>query len=280
MQLSEWQLERVRNAVRAYHLYERSHDGDAFTWKDVSEAIDEYTGVIVPPERLRQFVEGVKQEDGSFKFPVPKGERIKAIHDFVLDPELGLLTANEIEEREFDIQAAVRLLEYLDQDFDTERIVPPEAVAGRYETLEFELPLWVASELILSKPLENGVVKVNHVERTYGYNPKAAPPKSIPENPRPRLKEEVRHSGWAVLTPEDNFLIFLKEESLGKNRYFFTLESDLDHASEIPISKFYFLEHDYPLEPTIRRAMGGDTENLSDNLIAHNFHVYGRMEGA
>ena len=279
MQLSEWQLGRVRNAVRAYHLYERSHDGDAFTWKDVSEAIDEYTGVKVPPERLRQFVEGVKQEDGSFKFPVPKGERIKAIHDFVLDPEIGLLTAKEIEERDYDVQAAIRLLEYLDQDFDTERIVPPKAVAGTYQEWRPVPPHWDISELILSSPLENGVVKVNHVQRVYENDRMPARSRSKSGEPQERLKSEARHGGWAILTPEDNFLLFLKEEGVGKNRYFLTLESDLDHARPVPISKLSFLEHDYPLETPADRIVG-ENDDPTEVLIARNFHIYSRMDGA
>ena len=47
------------------------------TW--LKEAIDEYVGVRVPPERLRQFVEGVNTKDGGRKFPVPQSKSVEGI---------------------------------------------------------------------------------------------------------------------------------------------------------------------------------------------------------
>lgn len=44
MKYSDWQLNRLRDALRAYKQYERSHDGAYFTWKDVREAIAADTG--------------------------------------------------------------------------------------------------------------------------------------------------------------------------------------------------------------------------------------------
>ena len=59
MRFSDWQLNRLRDALRAFHKFGRDPvDGRHFNWKDVSEAIFLSTEVEVPPERLRQFVEG------------------------------------------------------------------------------------------------------------------------------------------------------------------------------------------------------------------------------
>jgi hypothetical protein len=57
MRFSDWQLNRLRDALRAYHKFGRDAvDGRHYNWKDVSEAIFLSTEVEVPPERLRQFV--------------------------------------------------------------------------------------------------------------------------------------------------------------------------------------------------------------------------------
>ena len=53
MRYSEWQLNRLRDALRAYHRFGRDAvDGRHYNWKDVSEAISLSTEVEVPPERL------------------------------------------------------------------------------------------------------------------------------------------------------------------------------------------------------------------------------------
>ena len=77
-ELSDWQLMRVRNALRAYHCYERrEEDGKYFNWKDVREAIAVYTGYEIGgtsksgpkhgAERLRQFVQGAEDKKGGWK---------------------------------------------------------------------------------------------------------------------------------------------------------------------------------------------------------------------
>ena len=74
MRFSDWQLNRLRDALRAYHKFGRDAvDGRHFNWKDVSEAISLSTEVEVPPERLRQFVEGVKTPGGGRRAPHDAG---------------------------------------------------------------------------------------------------------------------------------------------------------------------------------------------------------------
>ena len=91
MKYSDWKLNRLRDALRAYKLYERSHEGEYFTWKDVREAIAAYSGVEIGSsprngaERLRLFVEGVKMKDGSRNYPTPAGVLLGAIAKFASD---------------------------------------------------------------------------------------------------------------------------------------------------------------------------------------------------
>lgn len=279
MQLSEWQLGRLRNALRHYHSLKSASDGQRFNWNDVAEAIDEYVGVRVPYESLRKFVSGVRQKDGTYKFQTPEDDRLKAIYDFVTHPEGNLLSVEELTEREFSVQAALRLLDFLEQDFDGERIMPPEEIAGVYYHRRDDAPFTWVSELTLAKPLENGVVKVNQVDRQY-------PSGQAPDHAAVAAsglsgghKSESRHGGWGIMTPEDNFFIFLKEERVGRNRYYFTLASDFNHAADIKLSSLSFLHHDYPLEAPPENLMPNGTEESIEALVARNAQSFQRTRG-
>ena len=57
----------------------------------------------------------------------------------------------------------------------------------------------------------------------------------------PEKREEVRDSrvvygGWAILTPEDNLLMFLKKERNGQNTYCLTVASQNWHALQAPVT--------------------------------------------
>src|SRR6185312_1432225 len=125
-------LNRLRDALRAYHDYEPGHGSGSFNWKDVSEAISLTANVEVPPERLRQFVEGNRSKDGGRrKFQSMQAESLEAIVKFVTDERL--LSPGELEEHAPPWQAAQRLLEYLDQSFDRQRVLPPATFEGTYQ---------------------------------------------------------------------------------------------------------------------------------------------------
>ena len=96
MQLADWQLWKLRNALRFYWEDGKREHGNSFNWKDVVEAIDLYTGTRIPYERLRVFVMGAKDSNGERKYSVPEAERLKAIFEFVTHPEPGLLTPEEM----------------------------------------------------------------------------------------------------------------------------------------------------------------------------------------
>ena len=98
MAYSEWQLNRLRDALRAYHAYTPTEDLGPFNWKDVSEAISLATDVTVPPERLRQFVEGNKTKDGTGrKFQSMQPQSLEAIAKFVTEERL--LSPGELDDQ-------------------------------------------------------------------------------------------------------------------------------------------------------------------------------------
>jgi hypothetical protein len=108
--------------------------------KDVSEAIGVSTDVEVPPERLRQFVEGVKTPDGGRRYLTMQDDRLDAIVRFATDEDNGLISEAELREHAPSWHAAQRLLEYLDQAFDKTRVLPPATLEGTYRSWRFEPP--------------------------------------------------------------------------------------------------------------------------------------------
>ncbi len=253
MRFSDWQLNRLRDALGAYHDYGRGIDGEYFNWKDVSEAISLSTDVDIPSERLRQFVEGVRTPDGGRRYLTMQDDRIEAIVKFATDKEFGLISEAELQEHAPSWHAAMRLLEYLDQAFDTTRILPPATLEGTYRNAWYEpskgtLQDFVVREITLQRASDAGLIQLAMMEDSY----------DLLDGPQfeewtPKQREEARNSrivygGWGILTPEDNLLLFLKNERNGRNCYFLTVATDLSHASQSPVHGLALLRHDYPIE--------------------------------
>ncbi|MGH6677546.1 MAG: hypothetical protein ACREDL_01060 [Bradyrhizobium sp.] len=166
MRFSDWQLGRLRNALRAYHHHGRGSDGAYFNWKDVSEAINLSTEVEVPAERLRQFVEGTRSKDGARrKFQSMQPESLEAIVKFVT--EENLLLPAELEEHAPSSQAGQRLLEYLDQSFDRERVLPFATFDGTYQARRADETNFVVLELTLQRPIGEEMMQVTKTEERY-----------------------------------------------------------------------------------------------------------------
>lgn len=278
MKYSDWQLNRLRDSLRAYHRYERSHEGEYFTWKDVSEAIDEYTGIKVPPERLRQFVEGVNTKDGGRKFPVPQDKSIEGIVSFATNEDLYLISEDELAEYTPQHQAPLRLLEYLDQELDAERIVPVEKIQGRYTTSKIDKNAFVVRELTLQLPTEDGLMQVIETEDIYEEMALAKFDEWLPRDRKEQRKSRIKHGGWAILSPEDNLFFFMKNEWRGKNRYYFTLALDLTHWSDLPMTCLVLLHHDFPVE---LEESDSDRQLVTEQAISEisrNILVFERSE--
>jgi hypothetical protein len=278
MRFSDWQLHRLRDALGAYHDYGRDPvDGRFYNWKDVSEAISESTGVEVPQERLRQFVEGVRTPEGVRKYPAPQTASLDAIVAFATDEDNDLLSEKELEEFAPPRQAAMRLLEYLDQAL--ERTLPPATLEGTYWSRRTEGGNVIIREITLQHASDDGLIQLTQVEDT--YRPEAV---SLYENDwSPQQRAKVRKSrivygGWGILTPEDNLLMFLKHEHNGRNRYYLTVTSELSMHRGTPVMGLTLLHHDFPLE--VEEGAPLEVKNM-DTIIAavgENIMPFSRVE--
>ena len=267
-ELSEWQAVRVRDALRAYHRYERGIDGEYFTWKDVREAIAEYTEVEIGAsakngaERLRQFVEGIEDGKGTGrrKFPLPQPAAVEAIVAFVTHEELNLLTMEELQEYRPGFQACLRMREYLVDDFQKEQDDEDAAERKRDFGDSFNIEsrfiiegssnsFYWTRELILNTTDNNGLIQVTDTEERFKEGPKESyfHHEEYLER-RKHLASRELHAGWAIRTPEGNLLFFLKNERNSKNRYLTTMAVDTDSLSGFLYSQLVLLQHESPLK--------------------------------
>lgn len=276
MRFSDWQLNRLRDALRAYHKFGRDAvDGRHYNWKDVSEAISLATDVEVPPERLRQFVEGVKTPGGGRRLLTMQEDRLEAIAKFATDKDYGLISEAELKEHAPSWQAAQRLLEYLKQEFDAERILPPATLEGTYRNWRFEPDDFVVRDLTLQRASDDGLIRLMQIEESYDLLSGAQFDDLSPEQREKARKGRITYGGWAILTPENNLLMFLKKERNGANCYYLTVASERWHALQAPVNGLALLRHDYPLEaddsePLEPRKMPAIVETVGNNIALFN----------
>jgi hypothetical protein len=272
MRYSEWQLNRLRGALRAYHRFGRDAvDGRHYNWKDVSEAISLSTDVEVPPERLRQFVEGVKTPSGGRRLLTMQDDRLEAIVKFATDEDYGLISEAELREHAPSWHAAQRLLEYLRQEFDTERILPPSALEGTYRNGRIDDDSYVVRELTLQRSSDDGLIQLVQIEDSYEILDGMQFDDLSPERREKVRDSRIVYGGWAILTPEDNLLMFLKKERTGNNFYYLTVAAENWHSLQAPAAALALLRHSYPIEtsegePLEAKTLPGISETIGNNV--------------
>jgi hypothetical protein len=273
MRFSDWQLNRLRDALRDYHKFGRDPvDGRHYNWKDVHQAISLATEVDIPPERLRQFVEGVKTPDGGRRLLTMQEDRLEAIVKFALHEDYELISEAELREHAPTWHAAQRLLEYLKQDFDTERILPPSTLEGTYRNGRLDEDSFVVRELTLQRASDDGLIQLVQIEDSYDILDGMQFDDFTPEKREQVRDSRIVYGGWAILTPEGNLLMFLKKERTGHNCYYLTVAAENWHSLQAPAAALALLRHDYPIEtnegePLEPKQLPGISETIGNNVI-------------
>ena len=169
MAYSDWQLNRLRDALRAYHDYGGKRLSQRFNWKDVAEAMAEELRLQDPPvaaERLRQFVEGNRSKDGAMrKFGSLKPESLEQVVAFVMSA--GLLRPAEFEERQPSCKAAQRLLDFFDPSGTRKHAYTSAVFEGRYKARVLEERVFRDFDLTLHHQSEPAVMEVTKTEEVF-----------------------------------------------------------------------------------------------------------------
>ena len=301
MSYSDWQLNRIRNALRAIRQYTYVEDTGyyehydekekskraslvkSFTWADVREAIAVVTGVEIGvdmkkgAERLRQFVEGFQAKDGARKFPVLQDKWLEAVVSYLM--EQNELNSDELEEQAVDMHAALRLSEYLGPS-QREKIdqIRPMRLPGTYRNRKIEGEEFAVRELTLQNSSEDGLVQVVVTEAFYSHDAEHLFDEWSRQQRHDEQYTHFKYSGWALITPEANLLFFLKEGSYQGNRYYVTVASDLDRPINEPANLLALFLNDKPALTKLVPEEGGVdkiTEKINTKL-ADRLYVFAR----
>lgn len=230
---ADWQLNRVRAALRVIHTYDRDEEGKPYGWRDLWAIIagdwEDETGIKLSytdkhgGERLRQFVEGVtdRNDPDKRKFPAPKDEMLEAIVAYLISSDT--LAEEELKEYALSSQAPLRLAEYLYSGSSAQPSVSDELFSGTFVNVDglqesAQRYVSIVQSLTLQSPADQGIMRV--VERVGHYETMRQP--EIGREAGGTLLSEEAYDGWAIATPENMMLIFLKNASDQSNRYYFT----------------------------------------------------------
>lgn len=268
MPFDDWQLDKLRTAMRAHRAYTPGRSGPGLTWLELAADIEVYANVSMSPEVLRQFVEGVSKREYPVRFRVPSPENLEAIVAYLTHADIDALAADELDQERFAWQVPLRVIEFLKQDFDIEAAAVPESLEGTFRaTLTTDDTITVV-QLALRPDPHNGFIRVAETADIYTDPGGSAFLTWTDKDRRNRHQARTDAEGWAVLTPEDNLLFFLKDRPYGRNHYW-TLAADAELWSGAPVQHLILLRHDYPAEPEESEAGPGVPQSVSRHLIGN-----------
>ena len=219
---SHWQILLLRDALETYRRFTADHETGKrpLSWNALRERVAEYTDVEFGKDDLRQFVEGKKQGEANFR--VPQRKRLEAIFRFLTDETIEMLTPEAFEKAELiGVHAPLHLSRHLVSLSVSGPIDFPRSLVGQYESIGAtdEIVIQKYIQIIFQGP---HFASVSETHEVYG---KVLPPGAFSSR---RLRQlisgrrpdyRIRHNGWALVTPEDNVLAFMKNTDNRDNHY-------------------------------------------------------------
>jgi hypothetical protein len=199
---SRSQLDVIRAALAAHKAYTKAADGLPLNWEGIGHEIEDYTGVSIDHESLRQFVEGVSKKKNFFRQRVLRPERISAIVSYLTHPEIDALSLDELKEDKSMYQAPVRLLQFLYGSSRIQEAGLHPSLVGSYHAHE----KWEDEEVYFGieiKPVKEGVAQIEEMHESYDRRGSQFGGK---------IQRTVRRQsrGWCIAMPEGGLLFFMK----------------------------------------------------------------------
>lgn len=253
----DWQLERIRNGLRALHKLVPLDGGIKYTWKNLAKAIQAFTGISIPEERLRKFAKGEPRNKTTEKdpenphYPILSDERLHAVIRFLTheDSDGYVFTAEDLGIKSIGLSAVLRLAEHLNGSQDFKGMSDTSCLAGLFvadqKTVEVS-DLWGETLLrfrdrhhqglvpfILFKIFQNG----KNLQKQSGSN------LSLPSEKSGAVH---KYEGWAIFTQEECLFLMAQKIDVNENLLYITLGIDKAIYLEEPVKALVLLEIDQP----------------------------------
>lgn len=278
MQFRNWQIEMLRDGLRAYHALGELKGSGKYNWNDVKEAIDEYAGTAIPSETLRQFAERFQDpRRGGARLLQP--ERLAAVYEFLTHAEIGIFTRDEFKESGFDSGVVLALRNALRRKHDKQGADYYESLPLLWRALKRDHSSYALTSLQFEEIGQNqGLFHITERYETfagtaiekivaghYDNLPDAALQKHLADD---RLDKRAAQ-GYAIITPEGTLLVFLKDRESTNNRYYVSLfRSQPQEEGREDALAGILLRFDYEAElESAERA--GDPAFVAEHALHH-----------
>lgn len=247
------EINRVREALNACHSYSNNpvavggeeYPANSSSWAAVSVAIEDITGELIDKERLRAFVEG-EMRKGVRAWPTPK--RLDKIIEFLMHEDIDLLSASELKDSSPATHAPIRLLEYLRSELMNSNDKSCMAISGVFHFSYLDNDEIVFHEIRLVPSSKNDGLLQVYEKHSYFDKKHRDEFFEWSESEREEfVYSKKKFSGWAIFTPEESLIIFMKNNGTGRNHYYFSLAADKELSSSTELNSFCLMPLDYPM---------------------------------
>lgn len=278
---THWQILLLRDALEAHRRFTENHETGKrpLSWNALRESVTVFTGVQFGKDDLRQFVEGKKR--GHDNFRLPQLHKLHAVFRFLTHEEISVLTPEEFEKAELvDVHAPLHLSRYLVSLAEPVPIEFPRSLVGQYESIgrKDDRVFQKHIQIMFEGP---GFASVSETHDIYNV---VVPPNAIGSDRLRRLisargkpDSRIMHTGWAIMTPEDNVLVFVKNIDNRENHYWkFAVEHPI--WEEGLITDLLLTRFDWPLFLGDEATTGKAVKLSAEKAASDTWHFTRRGE--
>jgi len=242
---SHWQIQLIRDALEGYRMFTPDHESgkSPLSWNALRERIAVATDVEFGKDDLRQFVEGKKK--GSDKFRVPEVKRMEALAVFLTDPDVAVLSNADLENRDvLETQLPLYLTTFLKTAATPKPILPPTSLIGTFEG-NTEIENGRRNMRLTLGAATGSYLVVNEVDQD--YYAKGGNEAEVADHRLMKPRKTANFIGWAVVTPEDNIIFYMKHSASRENHFWKLVVEEFFWQDE-PLQSFYLQKFDWPYE--------------------------------
>ncbi len=262
MVYTDRQRELIRAKVKEY--YDLHHFGArTISWAGLCDAILNDTRKHVRYEPLRQWVTGFVAKDRNQPLR-PRPEEMEAIVEFLMLPDIDMLSPEELEDLEIPHRLLRSLLQYLRIDPNTPLPPPPPDLQGLYEAWHrVENPdeaeeQWIKISLRLEIDHPSRVVCARE---TWEIHFRGDDEVLMPSGERPS-------EGWGIVTPEGNLCLFMKTKPWKRSYYYLPVGVNSRYLA--------LLRHQPPEDRGLPETFEQLTEQMKKRTLLLNFNKVGK----
>lgn len=241
---STWQIHLIRDALEGYRMFTPDHESgkSPLSWNALRERITVATDVEFGKDDLRQFVEGKKK--GTHEYRVPEKGRLQAISDFLIEEEQFDWETVKNQET-LDTRLPLYVSYFLRSAKTPDSFKPPTTLLGNYEAVSHRDNTTLVFRLYISAGAGQYFSVRETVLSFYGIDPDVMDKVRKTNDHGVPLKSEQRSSGWGLVTPEDNIIIFQKNVD-SKDNHFWKLCIEEFFWMPDPVDSLYLYRYDWP----------------------------------